>query len=142
MKISEIMNGDIEFAAPGDSVQALAELMGDLDVGALPVGTPEAPLGVVTDRDVLYRVVARGLDPATTTAGQILSAPLISARPDDTVSDALDLMAASHVRRLGVVDGAGRLVGWVTLADLSRRLLLETEAVPRALAEISGGSAA
>lgn len=142
MKVSEIMSRFVDFAAPDDSAAALAELMGDLDVGAVPVGSPEDPLGVVTDRDILYRVVAKGLDPSRTVARDILSAPLLSCSPDDDLDRAMDLMAVNHVRRLAVRRGEGPLVGWITLSDISRKLLLETQAVPAALRELSADTAA
>ncbi|KQT53018.1 hypothetical protein ASG54_07890 [Aureimonas sp. Leaf460] len=142
MKVSDIMSRFVEFAGPGESATALAELMGDLDVGALPIGTLEEPLGVVTDRDILYRVVAKGLDPKETVASDILSAPLVTCGPDDDLDRAMDLMAVNHVRRLGVRRGEGPLVGWVTLSDVSRVLLLETQAVPAALRELNPDNAA
>lgn len=136
------MSRFVEFAAPGDSATALAELMGDLDVGALPVGTADEPIGVVTDRDVLYRVVAKGLDPRATLARDILSAPLVACGPDDDLDRAMDLMAVNHVRRLAVRRGEGPLLGWITLSDISRKLLLETQVVPSGLRELSADSAA
>lgn len=142
MKISDLMNTFIDFAEPEASARELAELMGDLDVGAVPIGTAEQPVGVVTDRDILFRVVARGLDPSIVTAREILSAPVHCCRPGDSLQDALDLMAVNQVRRLGVREGDGPLVGWLTLADVSRALLLESEVVTTALAGISGDSAA
>lgn len=136
------MSRFVEFAAPDDSATALAELMGDLDVGALPVGTADEPIGVVTDRDVLYRVVAKGLDPRATLARDILSAPLVACGPDDDLDRAMDLMAVNHVRRLAVRRGEGPLLGWITLSDISRKLLLETHVVPAGLRELSADSAA
>jgi CBS domain-containing protein len=130
------MSRFVDFAGPDDSAKALAELMGDLDVGSVPIGTMEEPLGVVTDRDILYRVVAKGLDPATTLARDILSAPLVSCGPDDDLDRAMDLMAVNHVRRLAVRRGDSPLVGWITLSDVSRKLLLDTEAIPKALREV------
>lgn len=142
MKVSDIMSRFVDFAAPGDTAAALAELMGDLDVGALPVGTMEEPLGVVTDRDILYRVVAKGLNSAEVLARDILSAPLVACGPDDDLDRAMDLMAVNHIRRLAVRRGEGPLVGWITLSDISRTLLLETQAVPNALRELSADNAA
>lgn len=136
MRVSDLMTTYLEFASPSDSLQSLAELMGDLDVGSVPIGTAEEPLGVVTDRDVLYRAVAKGLDPKAVTAREIASAPLVTCAPTDGLKTALDLMASRQIRRLGVADN-GRLVGWLTLADVSRALLLDTESVPKALGELS-----
>lgn len=140
MRVSDLMNTYLDFAAADDTVQALAELMGDLDVGSVPIGTADEPLGVATDRDVLYRVVAKGLDPKAVRVREIASAPLITCAPTDSLKAALDLMAARQIRRLGVADD-GRLVGWLTLADVSRALLLDTEAVPKALREFNADSA-
>ncbi len=141
MKIESIMTRYVEYAAPGDPVSELAVMMGELDVGALPIGSDEDLVGVVTDRDILYRVVARGLHPGEVEAREILSSPVIGCRPDDTLQTAMDLMAANHVRRLAVRAESGRVVGWVTLADLSRKLLLDAGTVQSGLAEISRDSA-
>jgi CBS domain-containing protein len=141
LKIETVMSRYVEFAAPGDTAAALAVMMGELDVGAVPVGTEDDILGVVTDRDILYRVVAKGLDPAGVTARDILSAPVLACRPEDSLEDATELMAANRVRRLAVTAEGGRVVGWVTLADLSRPLLLESGTVRQALGELSRESA-
>ena len=119
------MSRDVEFIAATDTVQAAAELMGEIEVGALPVGSATRLEGIVTDRDILYRVVARGLDPATTAVRDVLSRPVITCREDDTLQAVMDLMAANHIRRLPVQNGAGGVAGWITLADISRRLSLQ-----------------
>ncbi len=117
------MTRHVEFIAGSASVQEAAELMGDLDVGALPVGTAEALDGIVTDRDILYRVVAEGRGPDLP-VGEVASRPVIGCGEEDTIQAAMDLMATHHIRRLCVRDGAGRVVGWITLADLARHLLV------------------
>jgi len=141
VKIETVMSRYVEFAAPGDTASALAEMMGELDVGALPIGTEDEILGVVTDRDILYRVVAKGIDPKTVTARDILSAPVVACRPEDSVRNATELMAAHRVRRLAVTREDGRVVGWLTLADVSRPLLLDSGTVQQALGELSRDTA-
>lgn len=141
MKVAEIMSRHIEFASPDDAISELAVLMGDLDVGALPIGSSEQLEGVLTDRDILYRVVARGLDPTTVKARDILSGPVITCRAEDSLQDAMDLMAANHIRRLAVVSETGMIEGWITLADLSRKLLVEAGTVQTALRNITADSA-
>ncbi|WP_245414009.1 CBS domain-containing protein [Fulvimarina endophytica] len=136
------MSRDLEFADPADDARALAEMMGELDVGSVPIGTAENPLGIVTDRDILFRVVARGLEPSSVLARDIMSAPLLECDPDDNLDTALAIMAAQHVRRLAVRSPDGPIVGWITLADLSRRLLLGSGSLQNALTEISSDSAA
>jgi CBS domain-containing protein len=107
--------------------------MGEIEVGALPVGSAERIEGVVTDRDILYRLVARGRDPARVTVREIMSRPVVSCRPTDGLREAMDLMAANHVRRLAVLSESGTVIGWLTLADLSRRLLVDEPTVQAAL---------
>ena len=137
MRVEEVMARDVEFIPADAPVREAAELMGELDVGALPVGTAARLDGIVTDRDLLYRVVARGLDCAGVTVRQVMSRPVVSCQEDDTVQAALDLMAANHVRRLPVLDGAGKVSGWLTLADLSRRTLLDSGALQDALRAVT-----
>jgi CBS domain-containing protein len=142
MRVADLMTREVEFIAPDAPVAAAAELMGELDVGALPVGGPAELRGIVTDRDLLYRVVARGLDAGQVRVAEVLSAPVITCRPEDGVAAVLDLMAANHLRRLPVVDAGGRVVGWITLGDLARAMLLDSPALQAALAGISADSAA
>lgn len=138
MRVAELMTREVEFIAPDAPVSAAAELMGELDVGALPVGAPGDLRGVVTDRDLLYRVVARGRDAAQVRVEEVLTAPVVTCREEDGVQAALDLMAANHLRRLPVLDAAGRVTGWFTLGDLARSMLLGSEELQAALARISG----
>lgn len=137
MRVAEIMTREVEFIAPDAPVAAAAELMGELDVGALPVGGPSELRGIVTDRDLLYRVVARGLDASRVRVQEVLSTPVVTCREDDGVQTALDLMAANHLRRLPVLDAGGRVTGWITLADLARSLLHESAALQAALSELT-----
>lgn len=137
MDVAEVMSGEVEFIGPDATVQQAAEMMGELDVGALPVGTAGELLGVVTDRDLLYRVVAEGRDPRALRVREAMTAPALSCRPTDDVRVAMDLMAAQNIRRLAVQDAAGTVVGWITLTDLSRRLLLDREAVQQALRAVT-----
>lgn len=137
--VADLMSRDVEFLAPAATVQEAAELMGEIDVGALPVGTAARLEGVVTDRDILYRVVAAGLDPAHTPVRDVLSRPVIACTEGDTVQQAMDLMAAHHIRRLPVLDGEGAVTGWITLADLARRLLVGSPGLQDALSDLTEG---
>lgn len=141
MRVADVMSRHVEFIEADAPVQEAAVLMGELDVGALPVGAPERLEGVLTDRDILYRVVARGLDCGAVRVRDVLTTPVLSCRAEDDVRDAMDLMASHHVRRLPVRDAAGRVVGWVTMADLSRRLLLDSGSLQAALREVTEGGA-
>ena len=124
------MSRDVEFIAPDASVQ-------EIEVGALPAGTAQRIEGVVTDRDILYRLVARGQDPVQTRVRDILSRPVITCSANDTLQAAMDLMAANHIRRLPVQDDTGVIIGWITLADISRRLLVEDVPLQTALKHLT-----
>lgn len=136
-KIVDIMTTDVEFIAPEASVQEAAELMGEIEVGALPVGTAEQLEGIVTDRDLLYRVVARGLTSSAVQVREVMSHPVVTCRAEDSLQSAMDMMTANHIRRLPVQDAAGRVTGWVTLTDLSRHLLVSSEGLQSALRSIT-----
>lgn len=141
MRVAELMTREVEFIAPDAPVSAAAELMGELDVGALPVGAAGELRGIVTDRDLLYRVVATGLDAGRVRVAEVLSAPVVTCREEDGIATVLDLMAANHLRRLPVLDAGGRVTGWITLSDLARAMLLDSPALQSALAQITGESA-
>ena len=133
MKVADLMTRHVEFIEPEASVQDAAALMGELDISALPIGTAEELKGIVTDRDILYRLVAEGKDPRRTPIMQIASDVIFSCRPEDNLNVAMDLMASQNIRRLPVLDDVQRVVGWLTLSDLSRHLLVESEVVQNAL---------
>ena len=137
MRVQDIMTRDVEFLAPGASVAEAASVMGDLSVGALPIGTAEDLQGILTDRDILFRVVARGLDAKRTQVGDVMTPTLFSCRPEDAIGTALDLMGARNVRRLPVLDATGTVVGLVTLSDLARVTLLQSGTMQRALQDLS-----
>jgi CBS domain-containing protein len=137
MKVADLMASHVEFIDADATVQDVASLMGELDVSALPIGTPEDLKGIITDRDILYRLVAEGKDPRRTKVLQIASKLIFSCRADDELGVAMELMASQNVRRLPVMDDASRVVGWLTLSDLSRRLLVESAVVQTALHELT-----
>ena len=120
-KISEVMTARPRAVEPQTSVREAAGLMESEDVGSLPVVQDGVRLvGVVTDRDIAIRVVARGLDPESTRVGDIASSELVTLGPDDDLDDALTLMAREQVRRLPVVVREGELVGVVSQADVAQ----------------------
>jgi CBS domain-containing protein len=133
LRVGDVMTTYVEFIEPEATVKEAAEMMGELEVGALPAGSADRVEGVVTDRDILYRVVAAGLDPTRVRVREVLSRPVVTCGEDDTVQAAMDIMAANHIRRMPVQDAAGRVTGWVTLADLARKLLVDSGTLQGAL---------
>jgi CBS domain-containing protein len=89
------------------------------DVGPVPIVEDGRLVGIVTDRDIVVRVVAEGRDPNATTVREIASTELVTVSPDDALDDALNRLAERQVRRLPVVEG-DRLVGIVAQADIAR----------------------
>ena len=137
MKVADMMIRTVEFITPHATAQDAATLMGELDVSALPVGSAAELVGILTDRDLIYRLVAEGRDPRRTRVIDVATRHVFTCRPDDPISSAMDLMAAHNIRRLPVLDG-GSMIGWMTLSDVSRRLLVDSEIVQRGLASLIG----
>jgi CBS domain-containing protein len=122
MTIGKFCNRNVVCATRDTTVVEAATLMRHHHVGDLIVVDQtdgrRTPIGVVTDRDVVVEVVAPGLDPKGIKLGDLLVGRLVTVEEDRSRSDAVRLMATSGVRRMPVVDTAGRLVGIVTLDDL------------------------
>ncbi|GJD86894.1 Inosine-5'-monophosphate dehydrogenase [Methylobacterium hispanicum] len=142
LRVADVMARDVEFIEPHASAQAAAVLMGEIEVGALPVGSADRIVGIVTDRDLLYRVVARGRDPAAVSVQEVASRPVLACSPGDTLRAAMDVMVANYVRRLPVLDGSRRVVGWLTLADIARHLLVNDDALQVSLLTLTEGAGA
>ena len=118
MKISEIMQRDVCTIEPGSSLQAAAQRMQAADIGALVVHDGGRLLGVVTDRDIAIRAVARGLSPQATVA-EVMSRELCCCRDNADVDEVIGDMMQMEKRRLPVLDSHERLVGIVSLADIA-----------------------
>jgi len=101
----------------GTDVQTAARIMRDRRINSLFVANGKEIVGILTSTDMVRRVAAAGVDTLTTTAEQIMSAPIVTIEEDKTVLDASDLMANTHIRHLGVTQG-GKLVGMISVRDL------------------------
>ena len=95
-------------------VQTAARIMRDRRISSLFVTNGKEIVGILTDTDMVRRVVAAGVDTLTTTAEKIMSAPILTIEEDKTVLDVSDLMANTHIRHLGVTQG-GKLVGMISV---------------------------
>jgi CBS domain-containing protein len=103
----------------GTSVAEVAKVMAREDIGPVPIVEGGKLVGVVTDRDLVVRVLAEGRDPQSTTAGEVASSDVVTVSPDASLDEALQLLASHQVRRLPVVEN-DRLVGIVAQADVAR----------------------
>ena len=97
-----------------------AKMMRDEDVGLAPIVQGDRLVGTLTDRDIAIRVVAEGRDPESTTVREVASTDLVTIDPEQSLDEALRLMAQHQVRRLPVVEEDGRLVGVLAQADVDR----------------------
>jgi CBS domain-containing protein len=97
-----------------------ARMMRDEDTGILPIVEGDRLTAVLTDRDIVVRAVGESRDPGSTTAGETASGSLVTIGPDQTLDEALRLMAQHQVRRLPVVEEDGRLAGMLAQADVAQ----------------------
>jgi CBS domain-containing protein len=120
MRLSNIMTGSIQTVAPGASLAEAAKKMASGDIGSLPVcGDGRRVLGIITDRDITVRAVARGLDPNHTCVQEVMTKDVLSCSVDSEVEDACQLMERRQVRRLVVTDGKDAPIGIVSLGDIA-----------------------
>jgi CBS domain-containing protein len=118
----EIMSGGAECIGAEETVTAASRKMADLGVGALPIcGTDNRLKGVLTDRDVVVKVLGAGKDPSGTRAGDLAQGEAVTIGADDSTDEILATMTEHRVRRLPVIDGT-ELVGMVAQADVARAL--------------------
>jgi CBS domain-containing protein len=117
--IREVMTRDVEVIHPSDTVRAAAQKMRDLDVGPIPVCDGQRVQGMLTDRDIVVRAIAQGLDPAQTRVADIMSKGVEYCFDDDEAEEILERMEEQQLRRFIVVDRDKNLVGIVALGDLA-----------------------
>lgn len=118
-KVHEVMTDSPRCVTPDTSVSDAAVLMESEDVGSLPILDGERLAGMVTDRDIVIRAIAKGKDPRGMPVREVASRELVTVYADDDLSDAVKLMASQQVRRLPVVDENDRLVGILAQADIA-----------------------
>ena len=119
MKVSEVMTREVQTVQPDQPVQQAANFMLSADAGSIPVTEGERLIGMITDRDIAVRGIAKGFGPDTPVR-DLMTDDLITARIDDDVQDVASRMSEAQVRRLPVVDQDERLCGIVSLGDLAR----------------------
>lgn len=118
-KLRKIMVEKVVTIAPSATVKQAAELMNMHEIGCLVVVDHEKPVGILTERDMLKRIICESRQPKTTRVANLMSKPLITASPDMRAGDAAKLMFERNIKKLPVVEN-GRLAGLITLTDLLR----------------------
>src|ERR1051325_4212742 len=123
MKVQDVMTPEPQCCMAEDSLQRAAQFMVDCDCGEIPVVDNERkPVGVITDRDIACRAVAKGLNTAQMTVSDVMSTPVVCVRPDDDLDECCRLMEQKQIRRVPVVDLNGRCCGIISLADVAKKL--------------------
>ena len=125
MKISDVMTRDVATVGPDQTAREAANFMLSSDAGSIPVTEGDRLIGMITDRDIAVRGVAKGHGPDTPVR-DIMTSGIICARESDSVEDVATKMSEAQVRRLPVIDDSEKLIGIVSLGDLSRETDGET----------------
>ena len=121
-KCREVMTKDPASCDATETVSKVASLMKQHDVGSVPVAESDRLVGIVTDRDIVLKVVAAGRNPEQTQVRDAMTPNPVCCREDDDLEQALKLMKERQVRRMPIVDGSGRLSGIIAQADVATRL--------------------
>ncbi|MBD8532571.1 MULTISPECIES: CBS domain-containing protein [unclassified Massilia] len=119
--IQDIMTRDVQTISPQDTVQRAAQLMDELNVGAIPVLDGDQLVGMITDRDITVRSVAVGQNPTSTQVADVMSTDVRTCTADQSVDDVLDTMGDVQIRRIPVLDAQSKVIGIVSLGDVATR---------------------
>lgn len=119
MRTWEAMHPGARWITPETDLRTVARIMRDEDIGALPVGENDRLIGMVTDRDIAVRAWANGNDAALLTARDVMTRDIVYCRTSETLEEAVRLMEAKKIRRLPVIDDEKRMVGMLSLGDIS-----------------------
>jgi CBS domain-containing protein len=120
MKVSDAMTSQVSTAAPTDTIRKVAQVMAHVDSGVVPVVENGKVVGLVTDRDIVLRVVAEGRSFDSPISEAMSDGEVLSVKEDDVLADATAKMASNQVRRLVVLNEAGDLSGILSLGDVAK----------------------
>src|SRR5919112_610028 len=140
------MTPDPACCTPDTTLQRAAELMVENDCGEIPVIDNAAsmkPVGVITDRDIVCRTVAKGLTPLTMLVSECMTTPCVTVTPDTSLDECCRVLEENQIRRVPVVDAGGACCGIVALADIAKHAKKrETAEVVREVSEPSTSASA
>ena len=117
--VRDVMTHHVKIASPEDTLKHAAQMMEDLNCGVLPVGENDRLVGILTDRDIAIRAVARGKSPTKCKVREVMSPEIKYVYDNETLDDAVRNMSTLQVRRLPVLNREKRLVGIVSLGDVA-----------------------
>jgi CBS domain-containing protein len=119
MKVREAMHKGVQWVSPDTSLNEIARLMRQHDIGAIPIGENDRLVGMVTDRDIVCRALAEGRNPERLTARDVMTKGIVFCGDDEDIDDAARTMELKQVRRLPVINKDKRMVGILSLGDIS-----------------------
>ena len=119
MKVKKAMHKGVVWVSPDTPLREVAQKMQKEDIGALPVGEKDRLIGMITDRDIVCRGVATGQDLSKMTARDVMTKGIRWCADESDIEEALELMERHQIRRLPVIDGNKRMVGILSLGDIS-----------------------
>jgi CBS domain-containing protein len=128
MKVKEMMHKSVEWVSPDTPVTAVAKKMTQYDIGAIPVGENDRLIGMITDRDIALRALADGKDISSLTARDVMTKGMFWCHDSDDAGAAAHIMESKKVRRLPVIDENKRMVGMLSLGDISHAVPQRTTA--------------
>jgi CBS domain-containing protein len=146
MEVKDIMTPDPACCTPDTTLQRVAETMVENDCGEIPVVENAAsmkPVGVITDRDIVCRTVAKGLNPLTMMVSECMTTPCVTVTPDTSLDECCRVLEENQIRRVPVVDAGGACCGIVALADIAKHAKKrETAEVVKEVSEPSTSASA
>ena len=119
MKVKSAMHHGVEWCSPDTPISEIAKIMKMEDIGSVPIGDNDRLVGMVTDRDIACKAVADGMSLSKTTARDVMTRKIYYCSEDEDVSKAVQRMEDKKIRRLPVINKARRMVGMLSLGDLS-----------------------
>jgi CBS domain-containing protein len=136
--IQDVMTRDVQSISPQETIQRAAQMMDELNVGAIPVLDGQKLVGMITDRDITVRATAAGQAPGSTRVGDVMSTDVRTCSPNQTVDEVLGQMGDVQIRRVPVIDeNSQQVVGIVSMGDMATK---HSAGVDRALEEVSSPS--
>jgi CBS domain-containing protein len=133
--IQDVMTRDVQSIAPQETVQRAAQMMDELNVGAIPVLDGRKLVGMITDRDITVRSTAAGQAPDQARVGDVMSIDVRTCAPNQTVDEVLGQMGDVQIRRLPVIEAqSGEVIGIVSLGDMAAK---HSAGIDHTLEEIS-----
>jgi CBS domain-containing protein len=120
-KLKEVMSKDVICLSPESSLREVAQKMKELDVGSIPICENDKLVGMITDRDIVLKTLADTMNPDSAKAREVMTSPVVYCFDDQDIGEASRIMEVKQIRRLLVLNRDRRLVGIVSLGDLSVR---------------------